>query len=89
MALADAANAGTTEFINCILDDEPGLDLTKASQIFLRDKIAKHYFGLASRMRDRWSSRDPQSPRGPSHRTGLVGLTSGSSGRWRSRNSIP
>jgi hypothetical protein len=31
------------------------------------------------------SSRDPQSPRGPSHGTGLVGLTSGSSGRRRSR----
>lgn len=30
------------------------------------------------------SSRDPQSPRGPSHRTGLVGLTSGSSGHCRS-----
>jgi hypothetical protein len=30
------------------------------------------------------SSRDPQSPRGPSHRTGLVGLTSGSSGCCRS-----
>ncbi len=31
------------------------------------------------------SSRDPRSRRGPSHRTGLVGLTSGSSGRWRPR----
>ena len=29
-------------------------------------------------------SRDPRLPRGPSHRTGLVGLTSGSSGRQRS-----
>jgi hypothetical protein len=53
MGLAKAANAGVTEFINCILEDEPNLDMTKASQTFLRDKMAKHYFGLTMRLRDR------------------------------------
>jgi len=53
MALAEAANAGASAFINCILEDEPNLDMGKASQTFFRDKLAKHYFGLTTRLRDR------------------------------------
>jgi hypothetical protein len=52
VVLANAVTGATDEIIQCLLDHEPGLDLTKVSQRFLRDKMAKHYPGLASRMRE-------------------------------------
>jgi len=52
-ALADTAKQGANEFIRCVAADEPGLDLWRKSDIFVKDMIAKHYTGLGDRMRDR------------------------------------
>jgi hypothetical protein len=53
VALADLGKRAANDFLSCVADDEPNVDLWSVSDGFVKDRIAKHYNGLADRMRDR------------------------------------
>jgi hypothetical protein len=49
--LVDTAKRGANDFLRCLAEDEPGLDLWRKKDDFLRIIITKHYRGMADRMR--------------------------------------
>jgi len=53
VVLADTAKRGANDFLHCISEDEPSLDLWAKRDAFLKFVVPKHYQGLPQRLRER------------------------------------